>query len=98
MKKSKKINIAGFVLFFIGSVILQMYIETLLYIGLITLGIAWMFMDAHVGEITHEKHMAELSELRTNIDESLENMKQFIKPGELEEDETDYFDKKRSES
>ena len=97
MKKSTKINIAGFVLFFIGSVIIQMYIDALLYVGLIVTAMAWMFMDAHVSEITHEKHMEELSELRTNIDESLEKMKQFVKPEELKEDLDDYFDKKRSE-
>jgi len=97
MKKSTKIGIGGFLLFFIGSLIVQLYIEPLLYTGLMMLYIAWMLIDAKLNEVIHEGHVEELNRLRESIDKSLEGMKNFVNSDQTKEDEDEYFNSKKSE-
>ena len=97
MKRSTKIETAGFVLFFVGSMFIQMYIDSVLYLGIGMLYIAFMLIDAKLNEIEHEKHMDELHELRNKIDLSLEGMRKFVESDEINDD-SEYFDNKRSET
>jgi len=96
VKQSTKTKWTGFIFFFVGSILVQQFIDPLLYIGLIFLGISWMFMNAQLDIERSEKSMEELLVLHKKIEASLEQMKNL---GESDEksDDSDYFDNKRSE-
>ena len=92
MKRSTKYGILGFVLFFIGSLLIQMYIETIFFIGIVAMYLSFLLMDAKVNELEHERHVEEFDSLKEKIDESLEKMKDLN-----EESETAYYDNKINE-
>ena len=98
MKQSTKAKIAGFTFFFVGSMFVQQFIDPLLYVGLIFLGISWMFMDAQLDLERSEKSLEQMRKLHENIEASLDKMKKFTDSDKTEKDEAEYFDKKRSES
>ena len=76
----------------------QQFIDPLLYIGLIFLGISWMFMDAQLDLERSEKNIEDMRKLHENIEASLEKTRKFRDSDQTQEDEAEYFDKKRSES
>ena len=98
MKKSTVMTWAGFMLFIVGSMLVQLHIDLTLYCGIAMLGISFMLIDAKLNEIQHEGHMEELKKLKKNIDKSLDDMKKLVESDQTEKDETDYFEKKKSES
>ena len=91
-------KIAGFSFFFIGSLMVQQFISPLLYIGLIFLGLSWILMGAQIDLERSEASLEEMRELGKDIEASLEEMRKFRDSDQTEEDEAEYFDKKRSES
>ena len=97
MKKSTKMTIVGFTLFFVGSLAIQVYIEPIFFMGIVAMYISFLLIDAKLNEILHEGHVEELNQLRTNIDKSLEDMKKFVDSDQTQEDEEEYFNSKRSE-
>ncbi len=80
----------------VGSVLIQQYIEIMFYIGGISLWIGVMFMDAQLDIERHEKNIEELSILHKKIEASLEQMQNIGESDEISDD-SDYFDKKRSQ-
>jgi len=97
MKRSTKMKITGFSFFIIGSIMVQQIISPLLYMGIILMGLAWMFMDAQLDLERHEKNMEELSVLHKKIEASLEQMQNIGESDEISDD-SNYFDKKRSQT
>ena len=97
MKKSTKISILGFFLFFVGSLAIQMYIEPIFFMGIVAMYVSFLLIEAKMSEIIHEGHIEELNQLRINIDKSLEDMKEFVDSGQTKVDEADYFEKKKSQ-
>ena len=97
MKKSTKISILGFFLFFVGSLAIQMYIEPIFFMGIMAMYISFLLIDAKLNEILHEGHVEELNQLRTNIDKSLEAMKKFVDSDQTKLNEEEYFNSRKSE-
>ena len=76
MKKSTQYNIVGLLLFVAGSMIVQMYIDTLLFIGLIALLLGWMSINAYIDLERAEKSLQDFEvkaeELRIKMKENLD--------------------------
>ena len=96
MKRSTKIYIAGFLLFFIGAVIIQIYIDSLLFLGIGLLYVSFMLIDAKMINVEYESHMEELDKA---IKKAKENISLFQKANEPKEEtsEDDYFNQKKSD-
>lgn len=65
-------NVVGFIFFFIGSLIIQEYIDLLLYIGLIMMVAAYLYVNAYIDIQRHESQMLELKEQYDSMSELLE--------------------------
>ena len=92
-------NATGFALFFVGSLLVQHYIEPLLFWGVVLLFMAYMIIGVMADQIEHETRMAEFIELKGRMQETLDAMGKYTN-GESDEisDDSTYFDKKRSQT
>ncbi len=98
MKSSTKVKISGVTIFIVSSLIIQQYIDSMLYIGIVFMWLSWMLMGAQIDLERSEKSFDEMRELRNEIEESLKKLRDAKEEKhEPVVDDNEYFDKKRSE-
>jgi len=98
MKRSTVLGVIGFTLFFIGAMMMQLVIEPFLFAGGVFVYIGLIIADAKIKQLEHEHHMEQLIELHKKIEASLEDMKNNLGESDEKSDDSDYFDKKRSQT
>ena len=77
MKKSTKAYWLGMFVFFAGSIVVQMYIDTLLFVGITAIAIGWMLINAHVDYQRHEENIDELNSLLAKIEETIKGCRKL---------------------
>jgi len=83
MKKLTQVKVIGFILFMVGSVIIQQFIDPLLFIGIAILYFAMQIIDSIIELETAERRAQELQDLIDILDKfpkEIKDEKQPIQP------------------